>query len=434
MTKKLVVISLDAMGATDLTPDKLAHLPNLKAIIDHVAHVKNVTGIYPTLTYPSHTSIITGTYPNRHGIVNNTKIQPNRLSPDWYWYRKDIQTTPLYDVARKAGLTTAAFLWPVTAKAKINYNMAEIFPNRIWTNQVLVSMQASSPIWLLDMNRKYGKLRQGIKQPYLDDFVTASAIDTIVNHQPDLTLIHLVDMDSMRHRYGVESDEAHAALKRHDLRVGQIIQATKDAHTYDDTVFAILGDHYQIDVTTMLRLNAVFAAQGWLTTTEDGLIQPDWQVLAKSADGSTYVYTHGDISPQTIVDALSDVPGIEAIHTQDDFIKRGADPHASLMIEAQAGFYFIDNADGPVAEMVDPDSIGQPERYMAVHGFDPEKPVYKTTIVYAGPGIKQGVTIDAANLVDEGPTFARILNLQYPVAPDGQVTSDIFTTEATHKN
>ncbi len=87
--------------------------------------------------------------------------------------------------------------------------------------------------------------------------MTASAIDTILKHQPDLTLIHLVDMDSMRHAHGVQSDEAHAALKRHDLRVGQIIQATKDAHVYDDTAFVLLGDHFQIDVSKMIRLNRI---------------------------------------------------------------------------------------------------------------------------------------------------------------------------------
>ena len=134
---KLVVISLDSMGFRDL--DELREfVPHLDQLIKRGTWVKRVKGIFPTLTYPSHTSIITGQYPAIHGIVNNTKIQPQRESPDWYWYRKDIKAMPLYDVAREAGLTTAAFLWPVTAGSKINYNLAEIFPNRIWTNQVLV--------------------------------------------------------------------------------------------------------------------------------------------------------------------------------------------------------------------------------------------------------------------------------------------------------
>lgn len=123
--------------------------------------------------------IITGQYPAVHGIINNTKLQPRRQSPDWFWYRKDIQLMPLYDVAKEKGLTTAAFLWPVTAGSKIDYNLAEIFPNRIWTNQVLVSLKVSSPLFLYEMNKKYGKLSHGIKQPWLDDFVTACAVDTI---------------------------------------------------------------------------------------------------------------------------------------------------------------------------------------------------------------------------------------------------------------
>lgn len=89
---------------------------------------------------------------------------------------------------------TAAFLWPVTAGSKITYNLAEIFPNRIWTNQVLVSLKASSPAFLLRMNQKYGHLRRGIQQPELDDFITACAVDTLKHKKPWLTLIHLVDM------------------------------------------------------------------------------------------------------------------------------------------------------------------------------------------------------------------------------------------------
>lgn len=88
---KLVVISLDSLGYRDLA--ELRDLvPNLDKLIQQGTWVKRVRGIYPTLTYPSHTSIITGQYPAVHGIVNNTKVQPRRQSPDWYWYRKDVNT------------------------------------------------------------------------------------------------------------------------------------------------------------------------------------------------------------------------------------------------------------------------------------------------------------------------------------------------------
>src|SRR5699024_3284045 len=228
------------------------------------------------------TNNINGQYPNVHGIDNNTKIQTTRRSPDWYWYQKDVQVPTLYDLAHKNKMKTAAFLWPVTAGSKITYNLAEIFPNRIWTNQVLVSLKASSPLFILEMNKKYGKLRNGIKQPQLDEFITACAVDTIKNKKPNLTLLHLVDMDSMRHRYGVRSGEAMAALRRLDKHVKQVIDATKEAGTFEDTNFVILGDHYQINVDKMIHLNTLFAKRGWLTGKPDQTIRKDWSVLAKT--------------------------------------------------------------------------------------------------------------------------------------------------------
>ena len=418
---KLVVISLDSMGFRDL--NELRDLvPNLAQLIEKGTWVKKVQGIFPTLTYPSHTSIITGQYPAVHGVVNNTKLQPRRLSPDWYWYRRDVKATPLYDVAREAGMTTAAFLWPVTAGSKIDYNLAEIFPNRIWTNQVMVSLKASSPWFLMQMNHRYGKLRHGIKQPWLDDFITACAVDTLKNKQPDLTLIHLVDMDSMRHRYGVRSDEAKAALQRLDGRVARLIRATKDAGTYDQTNFVILGDHYQINVDKMIHLNQLFAKQGWLTPVDGKTTyKGNWRVTAKTCDGETYVYTRGNVDLGKVKQVIAGVEGVEHIYDGAEAVKLGADPKCAFLVEAKPGYYFTDEVNRPaVVEKVDPASLGTHDRYHGVHGYGPNQPNYFTTAIFAGPDVREGATVEGAHLVDEGPTFAALLGLKYPAPTAGQ--------------
>lgn len=418
---KLVVISLDSMGFRDL--NELRDLvPNLAQLIEKGTWVKKVQGIFPTLTYPSHTSIITGQYPAVHGVVNNTKLQPRRLSPDWYWYRKDVKATPLYDVAREAGMTTAAFLWPVTAGSKIDYNLAEIFPNRIWTNQVMVSLKASSPWFLMQMNHRYGKLRHGIKQPWLDDFITACAVDTLKNKQPDLTLIHLVDIDSMRHRYGVRSDEAKAALQRLDGRVARLIRATKDAGTYDQTNFVILGDHYQINVDKMIHLNQLFAKQGWLTPVDGKTTyKGNWRVTAKTCDGETYVYTRGNVDLGKVKQVIAGVEGVEHIYDGAEAVKLGADPKCAFLVEAKPGYYFTDEVNRPaVVEKVDPASLGTHDRYHGVHGYGPNQPNYFTTAIFAGPDVREGATVEGAHLVDEGPTFAALLGLKYPAPTAGQ--------------
>lgn len=402
------------MGSRDLD-EHLDELPNLRRLVATGTRVRQVRGIYPTLTYPSHTTIITGQYPRAHGIINNTKQQSQRPSPDWYWYQRDVKVPTLYDLVRQHHQKTAAFLWPVTAGSKITYNLAEIFPNRIWTNQVLVSLKASSPAFLLRMNRKYGHLRRGIQQPELDDFITACAVDTLKNRQPWLTLIHLVDMDSMRHRYGVRSAEAMAALKRLDARVGQLIDATIAAGTFGETNFAILGDHYQINVDYMIHLNQAFAKRGWLTPTANGTVKADWHVWAKSCDGCTYIYTRNFADTRTLKRLLADTEGVETVIDGAAAAKRGADPHCQFMVEAKAGYYFTDETNRPaVVEAVDPASLGQPDRYHGVHGYDPDKPDYFTTLVLNGPAVVSGQTIDSARLIDEAPTFAQLLGVRFP--------------------
>lgn len=426
-SKKLVVISLDSLGFRDLK-EEANRVPTLTKLMAHGTWVKKVRGIFPTLTYPSHTSIITGQYPAVHGIINNTKLQPRRQSPDWFWYRKDVQAIPLYDVARVQGMTTAAFLWPVTAGSKIDYNLAEIFPNRIWTNQVLVSLKASSPLFLYEMNKKYGKLRRGIKQPWLDDFVTACAVDTIKNKQPDLTLIHLVDMDSMRHRYGVRSQQAMAALARLDQRVAKIIQAIKATNHAAETSLVVLGDHYQINVDKMIHLNMLFAREGWLTPLAgQSTYRNNWQVTAKSCDGETYIYTRGEVDRGRLKQLIAGVEGVEQIYDNATAIRRGADPRCVFLVEAKPGYYFTDEVNRPsIVETVDPASLGSADRYRGVHGYGADQPDYYTTAIFAGPDIQEGQIVEHAHLVDEGPTFAKILGLRYPMQTAGQAINEIF--------
>lgn len=230
-------------------------------------------------------------------------------------------------------------------------------------------------------------------------------------------------MDSMRHAHGVDSPEAKAALKRHDERLAAIIQATKEAGIYENTVFAILGDHYQINVTHAIRLNVLFAEQGWMTVVDDKITE--WDVYAKSCDGSSYIYTKNNQHNQEIQHLLQNMAEIEEILPKEEIALRGADPNATFMVEGRAGFYFMDDLDGPVYEKVTDEMLGKPGYYKAVHGYSPKKPDYKTTIIFNGPGIKKGDKISNAHLVDEAPTFAHILDLQFPNTA-GSVIEAIF--------
>ena len=423
--RKLYIISLDAFGASDLEFAKT--LPHFQEIFNRSARVKEVESVYPSLTYVAHTSIATGMNPNRHGIIHNTHRQPERQSPDWYWYAKEIKKATMFDVAKQAGYTICTLLWPVTGKSpSIDYNLAEIFPNSSWQNQVMVSAFASSTKYALKMNKKYGSLRNGIAQPELDEFVTAIAVDTIKTKQPDLLAVHLVDLDSMRHEYGVLSDQAKEAVIRMDRHLGQIIDAMKEMNIYEDTVLAVMGDHYQIDTHTVIRPNYLFLDKGWQTIDRKRNIK-DWKVLAKAADGACYIYRKDlSVTNKMILDALKGIEDrVETIYSAAEARKMGADENCLFILEAKPGYYFESDVLYPFMEST---AKNLPDRklHSATHGFSPKKKKYATTLMVSGPGIDKDAVVEKGRLIDEGPTLLHAIGLKFPEATDGRIINKIF--------
>lgn len=419
--QRLYIISLDAFGASDL--EYARTLPNFRYLLNRSALVEEVETVYPSLTYMCHTSIATGMYPHKHGVFHNTKLQPGRTSPDWYWYAKDIQVPTIFDIAHEAGYKTASFLWPVTGKSRsIDYNLTEIFPNRSWQNQVMVSLYSGTPAFTIRLDRKYGHLRKGIQQPELDEFLTAGILDTIRTKNPDLMAIHYVDLDAMRHQYGVKSPEAKAAIDRMDRHLGQIIQAMKEKGIFEDTVIAVLGDHYQIDTHTVVRFNQLFKEEGWLRTNAKGQIT-EWDVLAKEAGGSCYIYTTEAADEEAVLDLLRLHPDIiESIYRGEQTNQLGADPRAAFLVEGKAGYYFSDEHDRAFAER----TKGKKSFHQATHGYSPTKENYETMLFLSGPGINPEARIRQARLVDEGPTFLHAIGLAFPHETEGRVLTELF--------
>lgn len=425
--QRMYIISLDAFGANDLAYAKT--LPNFKLLLERSALVERVETVYPSLTYMAHTSIVTGVYPNKHGITNNTYLQPGRTSPDWHWYAKDIEVPTLFDAAHEKGYKTASFLWPVTGRSKsIDYNLTEIFPNRPWQNQVLVSLYSSTTLFILELERKFGHLRNGIQQPELDEFLTASILETIQTKNPDLMAIHYVELDSMRHHFGVHSPQSQQAIQNMDKHLGQIIEVMKQKGIFEETVIAILGDHYQIDTHTVVHLNSYFQQLGWIKLNSNN--EPtSWEVIAKGADGATYIYTKPGMDLEKVRQALEKFPkGIETIYTQEQAEQLGADVTCSFLLEAERGYYFVD-ALGPLFE-----ATKGSDYHKATHGFSPTKENYETMLFLSGPGIDSTARLPFARLVDEGPTFLYAMGYEFNHPTDGRILKELFLEDKGGKD
>ena len=394
LTNRVIILSFDCLSALDFPI--LQKLPNFQTLIKRGAIAKKVEPIYPSVTYPSHSTIVTGNYPNKHGVVSNTLLQPGRESPDWHWYRKSINGTTLYDEARKANLTTAALLWPVTGRANIDYNLPEIFPNRPWQNQILVSLFSGSPLYQLDLNRRFGHIRNGLSQPELDNFVLASAVHTIQTKKPNVMFVHFTDLDTQRHYHGFESEETVAAIHRHDERLGKIIHALKESGIYEESTIIALGDHSALSENKAIQLNVLFRQKGLISVNKSGKIH-DWKAYCQSCDGSAYVHVKDKNDTETIKEIqllleelLQDKQnGIEFILHDEDAKERGADGNCLFMLEAMEGYYFIENYTGDFIKEINKEDVNSSKKYtFGTHGYSQQNLTMKQFLWLLGKAFK----------------------------------------------
>lgn len=432
MTKSLYVISFDGLSTLDF--EYISNLPNFRGFLKKASFSQKVYSVYPSLTYPAHASIVTGRYPKNHGVINNTLLQPNLRTPDWYWQRKYIKGETFYDLAIEKGMKVAALLWPVTAQSKIHYNMPEVVANRSWENQILVSLLNGSPMYQLMLNHRFGHLRKGFHQPELDHFVHQSLLYTIREYQPDLTLVHYTDLDSMRHYHGFHSREAFEALQRHDQRLGELIRLLKERNSYEESTLVVLGDHSSLDEDKIIYPNVLLKKNGYIRVNSKGWIT-DYQAIVKSCDGSAYVYLrnqHDRANRQMlsrlygILEEFNLATNAFEAYSNAEAIELGADPQCVFMLEAKCGYYFSDDLGEELIHEILPKEVGAfPHHTLTAHGYSPYKSDYTTVFMATGMGIRECVNLEEMNLVDEGPTLAKLLGVNLK-GVDGRIIHELL--------
>lgn len=411
------IISLDNFAGDDHFQD----LPAFRWYLERAAYCRHVDSIYPSVTYPAHTTLMTGRWPAQHGVINNTKFQPERLGrEDWYWQSKYIQGKTLVDIAHEQKRKVASYLWPVMGgNRKITYNMPEIFANRKWDNQILTSLRNGSKLFQLEAFLKHGSEMDGIRQPALDDFLHHVVLDTFAQKMPEVQFIHYVDLDATRHTYGHSSPEAEAAIRRHDQRLQDIFDLVEQKGLMDQTHFIILGDHSSIDEHTAVYLNVLFKRQNLLHIKKDGTVQ-DWRVISHTCDGSAYIQVKDPAKiplVRTLLETFSQKHGncIETIYSGVEAEEKGAGP-CSLMVEAARGYYFLDEADHEeLLHQIRPEDIdNMPHITRSTHGYSPLKENYQTFFSMMGPKIRPGEIPGPMKLVDIAPTIARLWDAVLP--------------------
>lgn len=405
----LVLISIDGMKPEYVTQAEAHHLqiPVLRGFLTKGTYAEGVVGVVPTVTYPSHTTIVTGVWPSQHGVVDNTIFDPFGQHPNtWYWDFADIKVPTLYTVADAAGIKTANVGWPVTIGAPIDYNIAEGTQSE-HTDKPPVSPYHPADI-LSQLNIH--------PAPKADQDVTKTdeAVAILQKFHPGLLLVHLTDLDHQEHLHSPFSPQADETLEKIDAQVGAIQKAALAVDPR--TRIAVVSDHGFLRVDHRVNLNALFVRAGLieLEASKDKKGKPavaSWQAEAWPAGGSNaIILQHPEDRAlaakvaKVLKDAKNDPSnGIETILTHDEIVKRGGFPQAAFLVDYKDDYDPGNSFSGPVVE--DAPSTG-------MHGYLPSRPAMRSSFFLEGKGIAAGRDLGVIDMRQIAPTLARLMNVK----------------------
>ena len=249
---------------------------------------RGVRGVLPTLTYPSHTTILTGASPAKHGIIDNTTFDPElRNQRGWYWYAEDIKVPTLWDAAAAANLKTANVYWPVSVGAKITYNLPQIW--RAGTDDDLKLQRAlSTPGLEQELSAELGRYPGGMEETVAEDEIRARfAIRLLEKKHPEFFTVYLTGLDTEEHASGPFSAKSNQTLERLDAVVGSLRAAAEKAAPGRATV-CVVSDHGFAAIEHDVNLYAAFLEAGFFSVDKDNKVT-DWKAMLWPAGGSAAV-------------------------------------------------------------------------------------------------------------------------------------------------
>lgn len=431
MKQKLFVLSMDAMVREDVA--KMMERPNFRRVMEKRAEVTGVRSVYPASTYPAHTTLMTGCYPQKHGVFSNFQLQTITDGvAHWPTESNRIFAEDLFSVAKKAGCTTAAVYWPITGNnPHIDHGINEYFfyyPGEGQRAEEIFKAQGADEVALQAVreNLKYFPRATAGGEPsesLFDKFLMGCTCSLIRLAKPDVLLVHNCCLDSNRHTGGVFGEWLPEALDQVDAWLGDVIGAMEDAGVYEDTNFVILSDHGQRDCTKTVRLNVLLEQEGLLQLSPRDTVYT-WFAYARTNGMSSTLYLSDYTNEKLyarVLDCLKKLQatgeyGIERIWTREEVKERyGLNGPFSFMIEAEEGVRFLnDLTGGAVSETP----------VCGAHGHMPEKgpqPIF----MGHGPAFREGAVLERAELVDIAPTLAATLGQTMPDA-DGRVLTELL--------
>jgi predicted AlkP superfamily pyrophosphatase or phosphodiesterase len=418
----LLVISIDGLRPDYITQAD-AHgikAPNLRRFLTDGAYANSVVGVVPTITYPSHTTLLTGVAPALHHILGNLTFDPLMKNREgWYWYAQDIKTPTLWEAAGRVGLVTASVSWPVSIGAPgVRYLIPEFGRAGTAEDRKLLAALSRPDGYFRELEEKLGRYTNGVEATVEGDRIrTRFAIEILTSKKAGLLTIHLSSLDESQHDTGPFSKEDAERLEQLDEMVGRLAAAARSIDP--NAVIAVVSDHGFIGTDHRVNLMAAFTREGLVKLskpdTRSGSPTVDsWEASPWMYGGSAaIILNHPDdrvlkARVKQFLDRLASDPanGIARLVEADELRKMGGNPDAAWLIEFQPGYQTGTALSGPL--VTDAPGTGS-------HGYLPTRPEMRASFFVIGKSIakKQLGQIDLRQVA---PTLALILGVPLSTA------------------
>ncbi|HYB43188.1 MAG TPA: ectonucleotide pyrophosphatase/phosphodiesterase [Candidatus Methylomirabilis sp.] len=413
MRARAIIISIDGFAAF-YWRDPQARLPVLRELASRGVVASGMEAVFPTTTWPTHASLVTGVSPSAHGVVANhvlnreTEIPEDLTGDPIYDASSLFRAETIYDCAHRAGLRTAAIDWPATRNAAtLDFNLPFFKDQRVFETQTARAVWEELSTLGYPLHRQ-GEWAQLPRRFYKDEMVGRLAGHVAQRHRPDLLLVHFLCVDSFQHLYGPRSPEAYWAIEYVDALIGRFLGAVS-APAADRTSVFVVSDHGFLPSTREIRPNVRLRRLGALRLAGDGRLAGEARFVMNHGAGSLYRLDGDQRAAEELAQEIGRMEGVSGAWTPADYPALGlplpADHRqvADAVFEAAPGYCFGDEAAGD-------DEHGAP-KYLGTHG---QRPIHADNAAFflaSGAGIARGLEIGAIRSRDVAPTAARVLGL-----------------------
>jgi len=424
--RHVILVTIDGFPAR-LWRDPMLPLPVLRQLAAAGASADAMTVSNPSITWPTHTTLVTGVTPQKHGVLFNGLLvrqgagKPPKVEP---WVDKSglVFFPTVYDRAHAAGLTTAESDWvAVTRPGTITWSFGEV-PNP--EGPVEKEMLAAGLLTTEDLKAMQpgGGRRTTL---WRDNMWTRAAIYLFKQHKPNLLLYHTLNTDGIHHRYGPEPDPGYTALAYADRLLGDLVRAVDESGLRAKTTFIITTDHGFKKVTQFAYPNVVLKQAGLVKAAGPTVTQCDAYTMTQG--GIAFVYI---LDPARKAELLPRLKALFAGATGVERVIDAAEAHTlglptpaenqgmgELILYPKAGYSFSAAVTGEATS-------GPSVNYGGSHGYANTDRELDGLFVASGAGIRPGTRVERVRNIDVAPTIARLLGLDLgPV--DGRALEEI---------